>query len=282
MGLMKIYQLSLVCLICLGLSGCDNRPEQKEKTAEDITNTENAFSASTQANRMGNVDVDQNMLISKGIIRPANEVEIYSRIQGQLNEVKLVEGQRVKKGEILFTYDDQDLRANVSLSESALEQANLKYEELLIGQGYKREEFDKASKTVKDYIRIKSGLNQRTIELDINKNLLKRAVVASPVSGVISNVMPKSFAYVKPGDILCTVVDTHNLIVVFSILETEIRNFTIGSTVKVNAVAYGEISYTATIRSIGSVVDQSGMIRIEATLPSSEKLMPGMTAVINL
>lgn len=222
------------------------------------------------------------VLVSKGVIRSANEVEVFSRIEGQLLDVRLLEGTVVHKGQVLFRLDDWDLKGKVAVSRTALEQAQLRMEEILVGQGYKRDNLETAPEKTREYAKVKSGVNVCATELEINQEKLSRAVIKAPMSGVITGVKALSYSFVEPGETLCTIVDPKNLIVEFSILETELRKFSLGSTVEVRSIAYSEIPHTATIRSIGSVVDEYGMIRIEATLSDPDKLLPGMTAIVNL
>lgn len=225
---------------------------------------------------------EQKILVSKGVIRSASEVEVFSRIEGQLLDVNLLEGTRVRKGQVLFRLDDWDLKGKVSVSSTALEQAQLRMEEILVGQGYKRDNLQAVPEKTREYARIKSGVNACETELVINREKLERATVKAPVSGVITGVKALSYSFVEPGETLCTIVDPENLIVEFSILETELRKFSVGTEIEVRSIAYSEMPHKATIRSIGSVVDELGMIRIEATLSDSEKLLPGMTAIVNL
>jgi len=224
----------------------------------------------------------ERMLVSKGIIRSENEIKVYSRIEGQLTEVKLLEGAKVRKGDVIFNLDDWDLKSKVLLNESALEQASFRMEEILVSQGFKRDQFDTVPERITANARIKSGMNVCQRELEISRERLGMADIKAPVSGVVTGLSAVSYAFVKPGETLCTIVDPNNLIVEFSILETELRNFSIGTKVDVCAIAYKETGHTAIVRSVGSVVGEDGMIKVEAVLQDSENLLPGMTTIVNL
>jgi len=222
------------------------------------------------------------MLVSKGIIRSENEIKVYSRIEGQLTEVRLLEGAKVSKGQTIFNLDDWDLKSKVLLNESALEQASFRMEEILVSQGFKRDQFSAVPERIGTNARIKSGMNVCERELGISREKLGMANIKAPISGVVTGLNAVSYAFVTPGETLCTIVDPNKLIVEFSILETELRNFHIGTKVDVRAIAYKETEHTATVRSVGSVVGEDGMIKVEAVLQDSENLLPGMTAIVNL
>ena len=262
--------------VCLAAASCVSEPGSRDNVpVADPT----AFQDRT-ANDEESQTPDR-ILVSKGVIKSDNEIPVYSRITGQLNAVKLIDGQTVRKGDVLFTLDDEELKAKVELCEAELEQAKLLMEEILVGQGYKKAELDKVPANIASLARIKSGCNVKK-ELEIARKRLSNAVIKAPLSGVLSNLAPTSFAYVNPGETLCKIVDTKSLIVEFSILETELRRFQLGSVIQVSSIAYSEIQHKAVVRSIGSVVDEAGMIKMEAELQDTENLMPGMTAIVKL
>jgi len=222
------------------------------------------------------------LLISKGIIKSEHEVNVFCRIEGQLQDVKLLEGQKVQKGDKIFTLDDDEFKSKVLISEENFEQARVRMEEILIGQGYKMDRLDEVPDNIMAYARVKSGYNVAEKELEISKAKLTRTVVTAPQSGLLTGIRPLPYSYVKPGETLCRIVDPDNLIVEFSILETELRRFKVGAQIVVKAIAYSDVPHIAIIRSIGSVVDDSGMIKVEAKLEDSNMLLPGMTAIISL
>lgn len=224
----------------------------------------------------------EKILVSKGIIRSANEIAVYSRIVGQLKEVRLQDGQVVKKGEVLFTLEDEELLASVELCEAELEQAQLNMESILIGQGYKRDSLDEVPENIKRLAKVKSGCNVREKELEIARKKLENAKIKAPIGGVITNVAPTSYAYVNPGITLCKIVDNKHLVVEFSILETELKRFAIGNEIKIIPISFVDEESTAIIKLIGSIVDEAGMITVTAELGHNDKLMPGMTAIIKI
>lgn len=258
------------------LVACCSKGSEAPSTTEVPTATQPAVVVHETAPQ------ETSILVSKGVIRSENEVPVFSRLTGQLGEVTLIDGQHVKKGEVLFSLDDSELRADVELCQEELEQARMLMEETLIGLGYKRGQLTNVPEDVARLARIKSGVNVREKQLQIASAKLANTRIKAPISGVVAKMTPSSYAYVNPGENLCQVIDTERLIVEFSVLETELRRFQIGSQIKVFSVAYSEQEHTAVVRSIGSIVDDAGMIRIEASLCDADNLMPGMTAIVKL
>lgn len=269
---MDFRRYGLIFALCL--TACGNNVPETSLPAEKPSVAVNPVTE--QKTGTGNI------LVSKGVIRSDNEISVFSRITGQLNEVKLMDGQRVSKGETLFTMDDQELRAKVELCEAELEQAEILMQEILIGQGYRKDQIENVPENIASLARIKSGCKVKEKELEIARKNLENARIKAPLSGVVANVRPTSYAYVSPGETLCKVVDTRRLIVEFSILETELQRFSTGTTVHVSSVAYGDRTYEAVVKSIAPMVDEAGMITVQAVLRETEGLMVGMTAIVRL
>lgn len=274
---MRFKPFGIAMTACLVAVSCASEPESRDNipVAEPTV-------VQPQVAKSDEQKAADRILVSKGVIKSDNEIPVYSRITGQLNAVRLIDGQTVRKGDVLFTLDDEELKAKVELCEAELEQAKLLMEEILVGQGYKKAELDKVPSNIASLARIKSGCNVKEKELEIARKRLSNAVIKAPLSGVLSNLAPTSFAYVNPGETLCKIVDTKSLIVEFSILETELRRFQLGSVIHISSIAYSEVQHSAVVRSIGSVVDEAGMIKVEAELQDTENLMPGMTAIVRL
>lgn len=273
---MKLTDIIIAAALLCIASGCGNNASPKpSETPVAIVGDTSASAVSSERHR-------NKMLVSKGVIRSASEVKVFSRIEGQLLDVPVLEGRKVSKGQVIFRLEDQELKSKLLLSESQWEQSKLRMEEILVSQGYKRSEMDKIPENVINYAKIKSGVNICGQELSIARSKVERTVIRAAQSGVITGVKALSFAYVKPGETLCTIVDPDHLIAHFSVLETEVSKFSIGTKVEVYALAYSDIPYSATVRTISSIVDENGMIEVEAVIDDSRKLMPGMTAVVTL
>jgi len=268
----QISNLAILALAILS-TACAGGAQSQEQGGDNTDTPQPQEAVAPAASRI---------LVSKGIIKSANEVEIFSRIEGQLMAFNLREGDWVRKGQLLFQLDDWDLKGKFQMSSSEFEQAKMRQEEILIGQGYKREEFDRVPQNVVQYARVKSGLNLSQDKLAYHKARLEQARITSPMQGIVVGVKPLPYAFVSAGETLCTVVDPNHLIVEFSILETELGKFAKGRQLEVVSLAFPDVKYSATVSNIGSVVDSNGMIIIRAAISDSKNLLPGMTAIVNL
>jgi hypothetical protein len=66
------------------------------------------------------------------------------------------------------------------------------------------------------------------------------------------------------------------------VLENELSKYQIGGSVSVTTIAYPSEQHPATVTAISPVIDDNGMVRIEATMEPHPHLMPGMTAFVSI
>lgn len=69
-------------------------------------------------------------LVVMGRITPAAEVVLGSTISGRISSVKVDEGDRVEKGQVLLTIEDSELKSNLAIAEAAVSQAKAKLEQI--------------------------------------------------------------------------------------------------------------------------------------------------------
>lgn len=218
--------------------------------------------------------------VSKGMIESVTDVSVYSELSEQVMQMLFKEGDKVQKGQILLVLNDEKLRTQLVQAENQMKQAEFQYEEILIGQGYKRTEFDRVPENIKDLARLKSGYNTQKESLEQARRQYDKRIVKAPVSGTVTHVEVHQYDMLNGGTAVCHILDTEHLKVSFSILETELSRMALGTEVKVTAIAYPEVSHEATVTKISPVVEANGMVKLEAKLADADKLMPGMTALV--
>ena len=84
------------------------------------------------------------------------------------------------------------------------------------------------------------------------------------------------------GEALFYIVDIEHLKVGFDVLENELAKYEEGAVLSVSTVTYPKEKHTARVSGINPVIDDNGMIHIEATLEPHPHLLPGMTAFVTI
>jgi HlyD family secretion protein len=112
----KIYGLVIVQIITiLSLAGCG----KKEVVSEPVIKT-----VTTAAAQNSSIEISVEY---PGMIKPLDEIMISSKIAGRVEDVKVSIGQQVNKGDVLFTLESEEVKAQYNQSQAALESAKANY-----------------------------------------------------------------------------------------------------------------------------------------------------------
>lgn len=218
----------------------------------------------------------------KGTIMSVSEVAVASRINEQIVMLGVEMGQRVHKGQVVARLDRTATEDKIVKGRTELERAEYQYQNILMGQGYKRGAFDQAPENIRELARVNSGYNTAKAALRQLEHQLTYCTIQAPISGVVTQLDAVLYATVAPGQTLFRIVDTEHLKVSFDILENELQRFEKGTEITVTPISYPDDHHQATITAISPVVEKSGMIHLEAALTPHPHLMPGMSAIVTL
>ena len=221
--------------------------------------------------------------VTKGKIESEREIPVYSRLAEQIVMFAIEKtGQYVKKGELVARLSDASLQDKIVHSRAKLEKAEFQYQAILMGQGYKRDHLDAAPENIKKLARINSGYNEAKAELHELEHQLSYCIIKAPVSGYVSKIQNTLYGAALPGEALFYIVDIEHLKVGFDVLENELAKYEEGAVLSVSTVTYPKEKHTARVSGINPVIDDNGMIHIEATLEPHPHLLPGMTAFVTI
>lgn len=205
---------------------------------------------------------DLNLSVSaNGVVQPINKVEIKSKASGQILELNFVEGQSVKKGELLIALDqtltknDYDqAKADLALAEASLAQSENNYKRaqgLFEKKLISPQELDQSKV---DYVKAQSQLVKAKAALSSAEDRLRDTRIVAPISGVIltKNVDPgqiiaSGVSNVGGGTILATVADMDEVNVETNVDEVDIGKVKVGQQAKVVADAFPDDSFSGEV-----------------------------------
>jgi HlyD family secretion protein len=146
--------------------------------------------------------------------------------QGRVEELKVRQGDKVTKGDLLFTLDDDMQKADVQVREAALASAQ---------QGFARaqELLRTAAGTQKTMDDAKAALQQAQANLDAAQTRLTRRRQLSPVTGSVEEVYYRPGETVQPGKPVVALLPPANLKIRFFAPERELAAIQIGESVGV-------------------------------------------------
>lgn len=147
--------------------------------------------------------------------------------QGRVEELKVRQGDKVTKGELLFTLDNDMQRAELQVREATLasaQQAFARAQELL----------KTAAGTQKTLDDAKAAFQQAQANLDAAQTRLTRRRQLSPVTGSVEEVYYRPGETVQPGKPVVALLPPANLKIRFFAPERELAAIQIGESVGVS------------------------------------------------
>ncbi len=246
---------------------------------------------------------------ASGEVAPRVEVNISSQVSGQIIDLPVQEGDRVKTGQILVQLDPERYRAEVRRLEAQLrmsgvnvekEQVALRNAEISLARQeslharmiVSDEALDQARLAV-DAGRIGSrSLEEqvRQVEADLGRarDDLSKTTLRAPISGLVSRVNAKVGEQViigtmnNPGTVILTLSDMTEVLAEVRVDETEVTQVKSGQKALIRVDAVEEKAYDGVTESIGNAALREGTVsrfpvKVRFVSPD-ERLRPGMSA----
>jgi cobalt-zinc-cadmium efflux system membrane fusion protein len=227
---------------------------------------------------------------------------ISSPIQGRVLEVRAHLGERVQAGSVLLVLDSQEIAQ--AYSEYVKEDSDLQYatrardlaKDLYENKALPLKDLKQAEneliKARAEYRRAKERLlSLRVPAQELEKPLDRQKITSrfemkSPLTGIVveRNVTPGQSIGGDSGQVVFTVADLDMLQVVADVYERDLALVKEGQFAKVSVEAYPDVSFPATVATIGDVVDPtSRTIKLRALVNNKDhRLKPEMFARLHI
>ena len=278
---------------------CNNAGRNTETTEEHEHNKEGVVELSKKQERALNLELgtvqERNLTTVVRIngqlsVSPSNSANISAIIGGNIKEIKVFEGDKVKKGQVLVVLEHPDY---ITLQEDfAVIAHKLEYLE----QDYKRQKelYEKNAGSAKEYQKAKSEFNtakaryeslkSRLQLLNLSSEKVKQGKISntisllSPINGFVNEINIKVGTYVDSKDVIMEITDNNDIHADFQVYEKDIHLVKKGQTIHFTVSNNPETEYTATIFAIGKEFDSnSRAITIHASIDNKfDNLIPGM------
>jgi RND family efflux transporter MFP subunit len=242
---------------------------------------------------------DHSTIKTVGMIE-APEVNITSRIAGRIKQLDLIEGDRVRKGQVVALIEDIDLRNQLAKSN-----ADLAHTKADLAQAQRDLARDKvlvkanavATKTLDDAITLVQQDEANVLSGQANSKYyadqLADTEIKSPVDGVIVSKALEVGEWVTPGVPILTVDDLSTIWARVDVEETDLGSLYIGKSAQVElptnppeiftgrVMAIGQEGQFATERDVrrGRQDIRTFYVKVQV-LQAEGELKPGMTAEV--
>jgi multidrug efflux system membrane fusion protein len=227
-----------------------------------------------------------------GRIQPVASVAVRSRIDGVITAVGVQEGQHVKAGDLLFTLDDRELRAELHTAEAAVKsnQAQLENAKREVERVAPLVKKDIASRQQVDQLNTNLAAAQAAIlgaqaQLESRQVQLSYAEIRAPIDGRIGSIALKTGNSVRANDAqpLVTIDQLKPIYATFSIPQGylgQIQDAMRAGPVKVTASIPGikdAAPYEGVLSFIDNAIDPAtNTVPLKATFSNDqERLWPG-------
>ena len=302
--------VSTVAVVCLVLSACGGGEQPAVSTAA-TTAPPKAGSPVESHPRVESALVELGSgthdltLVGKVAYGEDHYSRISSPLQGRVLEVRVRLGEYVQAGSVLLVLDSQEIAQ--AYSEYAREHSELQYtthahelaKDLYENKALALKDLKQAEneliKARAEFRRAKERLlSLRVPAQELEKPLERQQITSrfemkSPLTGTIveRNVTPGQSIGSESGLVLFTVADLNVLQVVADVYERDLAYLALvkeGQPAKVSVEAYPDVSFPATISTIGDVVDPtSRTIKLHALVNNKDhRLKPEMFARLHI
>ncbi|PLX04650.1 MAG: efflux RND transporter periplasmic adaptor subunit [Marinilabiliales bacterium] len=265
------YFIAIIFVSFLGSCGT-----KTESQTEEQDNTTNLITLSKEQFDMGKIELGKikketfpEIVNTNGIfgVPPERKASVSAYFAGYVKDVNILEGEKVEKGQVLFTLENPDyINIQQNFLETKAQLKNLKSE-------YKRQEIlykeNVSSKksfltaetnyltTEAKYQSLRQQLKMMHLDPDnlTAKNIKTVINVISPIGGYLTDIRISNGIFLPPTDVALTIVNTDHLHLELSVYEKKLHNIIEGQEVRFSLLDQKDKEYKAEIIQVGKSID---------------------------
>ncbi|MGM0933746.1 MAG: efflux RND transporter periplasmic adaptor subunit [Bacteroidota bacterium] len=213
----------------------------------------------------------------QGDVATDENIIIYPEFSGVLIDIRIKEGQNVRKGQTLAIIDDGGLSSELAQLETrvALAKTSFERQERLWEQNIGSE---------MQYLEAKTNYEAIQRSLEQLKSRLAKTVITAPFSGVIDEVITDEGQVVNPGQSpLFRLISLENMYVDAAVPENYLNMIEKGTQVKIKIGSINR-EYEGEVRQVGSYINPNNRtFGVQVALPNEDGLVkPNQIATIRL
>ena len=259
--------------VCLAIivalaSGCStDQPQEKSPAERGISVT---------VSKVKSEHVTVNLRYS-GTVEPSQTIPLNFQSTGTVETVLVDAGDAVKKGQILATLDNTDMKNLYEITRSKYQQAKDAYDRL-------KTVHDQGSLTEVKWVEMETSMEQAKSSLEIARNNLEKCSLRAPVDGIIGmrNIEPgmSSLGITAPLDL----VQINLIYVKISVPENEVARIIKGMKAGFTVSALNDKEFRGAVTNISPVADRiSRTYEAKILVPNQElALKPGMVCDVKM
>lgn len=255
--------------IAISASGCSKKHDAEKTAAAPVAVVKGVTVETVKAATV------PELLDVVGSVKARTSAVVSPRVPGSISVLKVREGDRVKKGQLLMQLDAQEQQAGAAVATAAIDEARRgldeaqsrkklaeatfeRYHKLFNEQAISRQEFDvkQSEKEVaqQGVARAESRLKQAQEGAKASATMSDYTKIVAPIAGIVASKPADLGASVFPGQPLLTIEDDSNYQLELALPEARAAQIKPGAVVQVTLDAVGS-SLTARIAEIVPTAD---------------------------
>ena len=270
----SIYFLAVVLIA--SCSQPEQNPGDSGNPATEVESNSNSGNTVVEVQNVMPIKF-QHFIEINGSIRAEKDAMVSPETMGQIKNIYVKEGDKVRKGQLLVSL-------NSSVTESTIQEVKTSLELATETYSKQKELWEQNIGTEMQYLQAKNqreSLESRLKTLEAQKNM---TLLRAPFDGVIDNISMKAGELASVGREILHIVNLSEMKVYGDVSESYLPNIHKGDFAEVTFPIYDDMKVEANIHRIGQVIDEkSRTFRIEIKLENlEEKLRPNMITKIRL
>lgn len=271
----KLAWLSLALAVTL-VGGCRG---PKADTSKDVARAPVAVETTAVTARSLAKD-----LVVNGTIIAKSQVNVLPKTSGRILELRVDEGARVRKGEVIAVLETPELGWQLQQQKSALISAEANRDQAedslnrmreLATEGVISQQQLKAAETQAKVA--SSQVKQAKAAISLMESQLANGTITSPISGVVLSKGLDAGAMAGPTTAIVTIAKAGSLQAKLPLAEGDLGMVRTGGRVKVTSVALPGETFPGRISEIAPMVDpQTRLITVKVDLQETGRLKVGM------
>ena len=217
-------------------------------------------------------------IVTSGKLTAKEEIRLSFKIGGVLQTLRVEEGQRVSKGQLLAILDPSEINAQVSQATSGLEKAKRDLERA------KRLYADTVV-TLEQVQNLETALEVAEADVQIASFNQSRATIKAPHSGIILKRFAEEGEIVNPGTPVYMIASNNSAKVIRAGLsDVDVVQLELGDAAVVSFDAYPGESFPAEVSEIPAAADQfTGAFEVEFSLkPTQRRMIDGFVGKVEV
>ncbi len=280
------FRLFIVLVLVSLASGLGYRFYQEHQRRKNISGAQQVplVPVETETVKLASRDVVGSF---RGVLKPIRETTVSAKVGGTIAEVPFLEGEHVKKDDLVVVIDDEILKITLNEAKARYQKAILLHEDAK--RDLKRKKALSEDKIISEEDYIKAEVNaqiayneMKTLEADMDRKTkdLEYAIVKAPFDGIISEINVDNGETVFQATKLFSIMDVSSLKIHFYATDIEIPAFHIGLPLTFSVDAYPDKYFVSKVVSIDPGADDDYLnFKITSLYVNDDRnntLLPGM------